>query len=167
MFRELRRSAQQLPHDVCIDILNRGSYGVLSVLGDGNYPYPVPVNYVYVDGTIYIHCAVDGHKTDAVRGHDRAGFCVVDAHDVIPSSLSTDYRSVIVFGRARLVVDEGEKDMALRTLCAKYAPEEKALMEKEMAELGPRTAVIALDVEHVDGKESRKLAKERREKALS
>ena len=66
MFRELRRGRQALPEAESLAILERGSHGVLAVLGDGGYPYAVPLNYVYEGGAIYFRCARAGHKYDAV-----------------------------------------------------------------------------------------------------
>ena len=56
MFRELRRGRQALPEAESLAILERGSHGVLAVLGDGGYPYAVPLNYVY-EGARYISTA--------------------------------------------------------------------------------------------------------------
>lgn len=39
MFREMRRKRQQLPDAEAVAVLERGSSGVLAVLGDGGYPY--------------------------------------------------------------------------------------------------------------------------------
>ena len=50
MFREMRRKRQQMPESEAVAILERGSHGVLAVLGDGGYPYAVPISYVYEDG---------------------------------------------------------------------------------------------------------------------
>ena len=45
MFREMLRKKQQLPEMECIDILKTQLRGVLSVLGDGDYPYGMPINH--------------------------------------------------------------------------------------------------------------------------
>ena len=50
MFREMRRKGQQLSAEECIEILNRGTSGVLALEGDDGYPYAVPLSYVYEDG---------------------------------------------------------------------------------------------------------------------
>ena len=72
MFRDIRRGRQALPEAESLAILERGSHGVLAVLGDGGYPYAVPLNYVYEGGAIYFHCARAGHKYDAVMACPRA-----------------------------------------------------------------------------------------------
>jgi len=69
MFREMRRKKQLLPEDACIAILQKGTSGVLAVLGDDGYPYAVPLSYVYHAGKLYFHCAKAGHKLDAIQSN--------------------------------------------------------------------------------------------------
>ena len=47
MFRELVRKKQALSREDCIDVLQKESRGVLSVVGDGGYPYGAPMNHWY------------------------------------------------------------------------------------------------------------------------
>ena len=47
MFREMRRKKQELTPEECDAVLYRGSSGVLALSGDDNYPYAVPLSYVY------------------------------------------------------------------------------------------------------------------------
>lgn len=54
MFRAMRRKRQQLPTDESEAILKRMTNGTLALHGDGDYPYAVPVSYVYSDGRIYV-----------------------------------------------------------------------------------------------------------------
>ena len=141
--------------DENIRILENGSTGVLAVLGDMGYPYTVPLNYVYADNKIYFHCARAGHKLDAMRGCDKVSFCVIDMDEVVKETLSTDYRSVIVFGRARELQDRGEVIAALRLICEKYDGNRKQ-MEEELSGMLP--VVIAVEIEHISGKQSKHLA---------
>ncbi len=60
MFREMRRIHQQMPDEDAKEILKNADYGTLAVIGDGGYPYAVPLNYVYYNGKIYVHCAKKG-----------------------------------------------------------------------------------------------------------
>ena len=106
MFREMRRKKQVLPEEVCTSILNRGTSGVLALMGDEGYPYAVPMSYVYDDGKLYFHCAKEGHKLDAVRRCSKASFCVIDQDQIVPEEYTTYFRSVILFGTIRIL--EGE-----------------------------------------------------------
>lgn len=67
MFREMRRKKQMLSVDECIEILNKGTSGVLALLGDHNYPYAIPISYVYCNSKLYFHSAKSGHKIDAIN----------------------------------------------------------------------------------------------------
>ena len=89
MFRSMRRKKQCLSLQESIDILNRGTSGVLAVSGDGGYPYAVPMSYVYCDSKIFFHSAKQGHKLDAVLGNDKVSFCVVDQDEVQPQKFTT------------------------------------------------------------------------------
>lgn len=58
MFRELLRRNKQLSTAECIEVLKSETRGVLSVLGDDDYPYGTPINHFYNEenGNIYFHC---------------------------------------------------------------------------------------------------------------
>ena len=57
MFREMVRKNKQISHEECIAVLKNEPRGILSVLGDDDYPYGMPMNYWYCeeDGKIYYH----------------------------------------------------------------------------------------------------------------
>lgn len=162
MFREMRRKNQQLPQEEALDILKKSTSGVLAVLGDEGYPYAVPLSYVYSEGKLYFHCAASGHKLDAVRGCNKASFCIISEDNVIPEKYTTAFRSVIAFGRVRELVGE-ELQTAMRALAGKYSPaESEESFQKEMSDSMSHLCVLALDIEHLSGKEGRELMMKRR-----
>lgn len=163
MFREMRRNKQALSEAECLEILGRCTSGTLAVLGDEGYPYAVPLSYVYHDGHICFHCARSGHKLDAVRACDKVSFCVIDRDEVIPEKFTTKYRSVIVFGRAREVTDPKEIEDIMRALAGKYSPNEgEDAFQHEMRSSGA-LCVLALDIEHISGKQGKELLNERKQ----
>ena len=152
-FRPLRRSSLSLCEDGILKILNECDYGVLSLLGDGGYPYGVPVNYVFDGKAVYVHSAAEGHKSDALAKNRLVSFTVVARHRVIPEKFATAYTSVIVFGSAEIVGDAPAKTAALRALAAKYAPDEdENKVSEEIAAYFDKTAVIKIVPEHISGK---------------
>lgn len=162
MFRELRRKRQALSETDCSDILKRGTSGVLALMGDGGYPYAVPMSYVYDGEKLYFHCAKSGHKLDAIAGNPKASFCVVDRDQVVPEEYTTYFRSVIVFGTMRIIEEEQEKWTAVEKLALKYAPEDSAqnrgaAIEKDWKPL----CMLELTPEHITGKEAVELMKRR------
>ena len=162
MFRELRRKNQALPRGECLDILQRSANGVLALLGDGGYPYAVPLNHVCIGEKLYFHCAMEGHKIDAVRACDRASYCVTDADEVDAQAYSTRYRSVIAFGRMRILEDEGEKINILSALGGRFCPATPERTAMEIRGAADHTAVLELSIEHISGKEAAALVQERR-----
>ena len=121
-FREMRRKRQQLAEEESIAILEKATAGTLALLGDNDYPYAVPISYVYHEGKLYFHSALAGHKVDAIRKCDKASFCVIEKDDVQPEKYTTFFRSVIAFGRIYIIEDEHEKLEAARMLGNRYNP---------------------------------------------
>ena len=161
-FRKMRRSAQQIPDEEALQIIEESRYGTLAVLGDGGYPYAVPLNYVLLDGKLYFHCAKTGHKVDAIRACDKVSFSIVARSDVDAASYTSIFRSVTVFGRARIVTDGSE---ALRALCAlgnKFNPNQSAALEAEIEKGLAHLLMVAIEPEHITGKEAVELTQARR-----
>ena len=161
-FREMRRKRQQLSDEESYAILQKATSGTLALLGDGGYPYAVPISYVFCEGKLYFHSALSGHKVDAIRSCDRASFCVVAQDDVKPALYTTFFRSVIAFGRIHIVDDEAEKLAAARLLGNRYNPHQDEALQKELENGLARMLVIRLDIEHLTGKESIELVGQRK-----
>lgn len=159
-FREMRRKRQMLSAKESEEILRRMTNGTLALHGDGGYPYAVPVSYVYGGGRIYFHTATQGHKVDALMRNDKVSFCVVEQDDVKPAEFTTYFRSVIAFGRARILTDETEKRTALQLLADKYSSGMPDL-ETEIAKGFRHLLMVEIDIEHLTGKESIELVREK------
>jgi len=161
MFREMRRKKQLLSLEACVAILNRGTSGVLAVSGDNDYPYAVPLSYVYNDSKIFFHCAKTGHKLDAIAQNEKVSFCVIDHDNVVPEKYTTYFRSVIVFGKARILEDEKEKRGAIEILAAKYSPDHEQGRLQEIDREFNLLCLIELTIDHMTGKEAIELVKAR------
>lgn len=162
MFRDMRRGKQLLPHDTSVDILTKGTSGVLALLGDGGYPYAVPLSYVYHQGKLYFHGAKVGHKIDAARACPKASFCVVEQDQVVAEEYTTYFRSVIVFGQLRILEDQTELMDAIQALGKKYFPGDtpehrQQAIDREFTGMG----MLELTIEHMTGKEAVELMRRR------
>ena len=158
-FREMRRKRQQLSEEESIAILQKATAGTLALLGDNDYPYAVPISYVYHEGKLFFHSALAGHKVDAIRKYDKASFCVIEQDDVQPERYTTFYRSVIAFGRIRIIEDEQEKLQIARMLGNRYNPNHEEGLQKEIESGLSRMLAIRFDIEHLTGKEAIELLK--------
>ncbi len=162
MTRPMRRFRQQLSAEETERILRNGKYCVMAVSGDDDYPYAVPVNYVYDGTAIFIHSAAQGHKIDALKRNPKCSLCIVDKDDVIPEEFTSYFRSVIVFGKTHFVESVDEKIAALRLLGDKYSPGIDP--EAEIARFIKTVCILRIDIDCVTGKEAIELTQARTEK---
>ena len=161
MFRAMRRKRQELTKDETIQIIERATSGVLAVLGDDGYPYSVPLSHFYRDGKLYFHCATEGHKLDAIKRCEKVSFCVIEKDEVVPEKYTTYFRSVIAFGKIRILTDEQEKYNAIDALAQRFNPGDAEGRAKEIADSMGRMCVLEMTIEHMTGKEARELMERR------
>ncbi|HHW74545.1 MAG TPA: pyridoxamine 5'-phosphate oxidase family protein [Firmicutes bacterium] len=153
MFREMRKHEKQMQSENIAAVMKRCSCGVLACLGDNGYPYAVPLSFVYFGGKIYFHSAKEGHKIDAITRHPQVSFTVIDKDCVAGGEYTTYFRSVIAFGKAGIVQGE-ERLKAFRALVEKYCGDQsKAANDRAVAGC-TRAVIIAIEIEHLTGKES-------------
>ena len=132
MFREMRRIKQALSKEESIQILEKGTSGVLALSGDDGYPYAVPISYVYADSRLYFHSAKCGHKIDAILKCPKASFCVIEQDVVVPEKYTTFFRSVIAFGQIRILEESSEIRSAVEMLASAWTGMRLALARESL-----------------------------------
>ena len=153
MFRKMARANKAIPEAECLEILKNELRGVLSVLGDDGYPYGVPINHYYCpeDGHIYFHSGRAGHKIDALKACDKASFCVYDQGFRREGEWALNIKSVIVFGRLKIVEDHEKAIDISRRLSYKFTRDEDYI-DREIQRSGPGVLCFELIPEHMTGK---------------
>ncbi len=153
MFREMVRKNRQISREECIGILKNEPRGVLSVTGDGDYPYGMPMNFWYCEdnGHIYFHGGKSGHKIDALKADDRVSFCVYDSGYRNDGDWALNIKSVIIFGRVKFVDDFDKVVDISRKLSLKYTADSQYI-EKEISRFAKTTLCLELIPEHMTGK---------------
>ena len=153
MFRPLRRIKQQLSNEECITILENEVRGVLSVLGDNDYPYGLPINYYFSkdENKIYFHGSREGHKIDTIKNNDKVSFCVYNKGGQTEGKRGLDFKSVIVFGRIKPVEDREKTIDICRKLSAKFDFGEDYI-EEEIKKFAKFVLCLELTPEHICGK---------------
>lgn len=159
MNHKMRRFKQLLPESDTMDILRKGEVAVWAVDGDEGYPYAVPINYVYDGKCIYVHCAKHGHKIDAIARNPKCSLCIIDKDDVVPEKFTSYFRSVIVFGKARIVDDSRERLDALMMLAEKYSPGIDP--HDEIERFIKVVCVVCIEIDSMTGKEAIELTGDR------
>lgn len=166
--RTMRRFKQILPQEDNLEILRRGTHGVMAIMADDDYPYAVPINYYYSEetNTIYFHGANKGMRWDYMMENPKVSFCVVDLDQNDPENYSTNFRSAICYGRARVVEDEAEYHKALVELTTKFVKEVHSEEEivKQIEIEKAQCGVTAIDVEFITGKEAIELVTAKQQK---
>lgn len=160
MFPDMRRKRQLLSKEESEEVLKRGTSGVLALLGVEDYPYAVPLSYVYEEGKIYFHGAKSGHKIDAIRKHDKASFCVIDQDEILSGQFATCYKSVIAFGKIRILEDEQEIRSAVTRLSDRYYPGMEKERDREIEKDWQRLCMMELSIVHLTGKQAIELVRE-------
>lgn len=133
-------------------------------LTDGMMPYVIPLNFVWMNESIYFHGASEGRKITCMEKNSNVCFTVSEnlgtmTHPV-PAKTDTAYMSVIIFGKAEKVVSLDESVEAMQLMLNKYVPGyydtplSSTHLEKYRSSLGSKTAVFKIKAEHVSSKEN-------------
>jgi nitroimidazol reductase NimA-like FMN-containing flavoprotein (pyridoxamine 5'-phosphate oxidase superfamily) len=152
--RSIRDTQKQVTHDEAMEILGQAEYGVLSTIDKDGYPYGLPLHYIVLNGAVYLHCALEGHILDTISNNNRVCFTVVGYSELLASSFTANYESVIVFGKANLSEGPEKVDM-LQALVRKYSPEYYDKGMKVIEAFKDKCSVIRIDIEHITGKKKR------------
>ena len=136
-------------------ILDDGFVCHVAFVADGQ-PFAIPTGYARLGDDLYVHGSAASRMVRTLK----AGLdvCVtvtlVDGLVLARSAFhhSMNYRSVVILGQARLVVDVAEKTTALRAFTNHIAPgrwnELRPITDKELA----ATSVLALPIEEASAK---------------
>lgn len=153
MFREIRRKDRKIPNEIGEKILKESEVGYFSVISsDNGYPYVIPVNHVYVDGKIYFHSALEGHKIESIKKSDKVSFCAVSEYEIRPSKFATGYKSAVIFGRAYIVSDEIEKRKALDAIIDKFSAEFRKEGAEYIDKASSAVVVVGINIENMSAK---------------
>lgn len=118
--------------DKIIEFLNQQETGRLSSIDKEGFPQIIPMNFVYTNDAIYMHSHPRGEKLENIIKNPKVGFEADQSLEFIPSYFSsptdasqadTLYISVVIKGKASLVLNSKEKADALNELMKKYQPE--------------------------------------------
>ncbi len=140
----MRRKDREMSREFGIEVIDRSSYGVVSMIDENNEPYGIPLSIVRDGNNLYFHSALDGKK---VKVYEKAPVVSVAfvGQTKVPENFSkeeldemlqdkskagvltskvftTEYESAIIKGKIKLVKNEEEKLRAIKLICEKYTP---------------------------------------------
>lgn len=153
----LRRAPKRGSYDRALvhGILDEATMCHVGFVVDGG-PFVLPTTHWRVGDELFIHMANNSQSMRALT--DGAEACItvslMDGWVLARSAFShsVNYRSVMIFGRARLVADPDEKRAALDALVDKVAPGRAALVRPATEAELRGTAVLAFPLVEVSAK---------------
>ena len=93
----------------------------------------------------------------AIERCDKASFCIIAEDKVVPHRFLTQYRSVIAFGRLRVLKSDAEKREAAEFLGEAYYPGHPEACDEEIKKHWPAFNMVELKIEHLTGKKGKDL----------
>src|SRR5205085_1177878 len=137
------------------EILDEGFVCHVGFVFEGQ-PFVIPTGYARADDVLYVHGARASRMLKALS--DGAQVCItvtlVDGLVLARSAFhhSMNYRSVVIFGRARAVTDEAEKLTALRAFTEHVAPGRWAEVRQPNRQELNATSVLAVPLTEASAK---------------
>ena len=138
-------------------ILRQAPIGRMATVNRKGIPIIKPLNFLYINGKIYIHSSMKGEKIQDIQRGSPVCFEVDE-----PVAYRTGgepackagyyYRSIIMKGEASLMKGREKKREILERMMEKYQPE-KGYREFE-EEVLTKTAIIEISIKETTGKEN-------------
>ena len=147
--------------DKIIKFLSEESTGRISSIDKEGFPQIIPMNFVFLDNSVYMHSHIRGEKIENIKRNSKVGFEVDRNLEFLQSYFSdpddasladTLYISVVIKGEAILVENKKEKVLALNGLMEKYQPEGRYTPMREDMDVLDATAVIKVTPKEMNGK---------------
>ncbi len=144
------------------EMMRTAATGVLATVADGQ-PLVNANLFVYDESrhALYLHTARRGNTRTTIEGHQRVAFTVMELGRLLPADtaleFSTEYASVVLFGRGSVVADPEEARYGLQLLLDKYfadltpGSDYRPTTDDELE----RTSVFRVDIEECVGKRNR------------
>lgn len=141
----MRRKDREMDLEFGYDLIDKASYGVLSIMDEKDEAYGVPLSLVRKEDILYFHSAKEGKKVDIFEKKTNVWVTFVGQTNIpenyskeeleeiskdeskvrllLSNVFTTEFESAMVKGKIDLVKDKDEKIEALNLICKKYTPD--------------------------------------------
>lgn len=147
---------RKMEESKAMEILKTSEYAVLSTSSRDNIPYGVAINYFYVEeeNCLYFHTKKVGTKIDNIKNNPNVSLFILKNQEIIPDRYITHYESVIVTGKASIILDEEEIREKLVLLCNKLAPKALERREEVINKYIKAVCIGKINIESITGKKN-------------
>lgn len=146
---------KELPPTEINNLLSEEKVGRLATMSSDG-PYIIPMCFVWHENALYFHSKPKGTKIDNIISNPLVCFEISRVDKWLanekPCDFSIRYRSVQVFGTARVLPQGDEKVRALNSLSEKYL--DGAAFETVSPSAAAKVTVIKMSVERISGKQN-------------
>ncbi len=136
-------------------LLSEEEIGYLGLSFNGK-PYVVPLNYHYAEGKIWFHCGFKGKKLDCLKVNPEVCFVVARQPGWVrehaggnPCHVDSD--SVICYGKARMIDDLSEREIALNVFNRRFRPDAEDIAQERVK----NCCVVEIAVSEMTGRQER------------
>jgi len=136
-------------------LLKTAQIGSMATVGADGEAYITPLNFVYIEGSIYFHAALSGRKLENIAAHPMVCFNAWEMQRLVlgenAGDCSVRYTSVICYGLASIVPNGERKLEILTELSAKYMDTRP---EPPTEAYARKCALVEIRVEEMSGKKN-------------
>ncbi len=132
-----------------LDVMHHAPYITVSFIDADGKAYGLPLSLASDDDVHwYFHCALEGKKIDAIKGHPQVFLSAVTR--CVPTvgpkdgDFTIQYKSATAMGMAELVESDEEKIHGLRLISERFLPKHMDAFESSVARSLGRTAVVRI-----------------------
>lgn len=170
----MRRKDREMDRDFALGVIDKSSYGVVSVVDKENMPYAVPLSIVREGDMLYFHSARAGEKVEIFNLEPRVNVVFIgevqvpdlytkdqlielsqdknSANLVVSTVFTTEFESAIVKGRICKVEDEVDKIKVLKLICEKYTPDKMILFDIGVESGVEKVNIYGVKIEEISSK---------------
>lgn len=151
----MRRLDKEITDQKILDEILNQSRVVRLAFSIDNIPHIVPVNFGYSENKLFIHSATEGSKIEMISKNNLVCFEMELYDEIIKAKKScgwtTKYRSIIGWGKIKIVNERQSKIKGLDIIMTKYGRAEPNDYSDPMLD---KTLLLVLTIESFTGKQS-------------
>lgn len=160
----MRRKDRQRDRDFALGIIDKVSFGVMTIVVDG---YSIPLSFVRDGDYLYFHGAKIGEKNRLLEKENQVRIVFV-GDNYLPDPISHEeimenpqklakiftlkYESAIVEGTCSLIKDKKQRDLALTLICKKFYPDLDDYIKMAVDMNGDITSCYKIKINEISGK---------------
>ena len=154
----LRRAEKRMETEKALEFVRQASTGRLATIGQDGYPYCIPLLFVWMENSIFLHGTnAVGHLRRNIDHSARVCFEVDETGEVFDygrfeCDSGIAFRSVVIFGNIHVVDETAVKQAFCERLIEKYGKPASTRPKNFFPRLD-WISVYRLDIERISGKE--------------